>query len=283
MMSPETRKRKSRNTQVNSKNVSDGKSLHISDLISSQMMSGDYKCTICGKMFGNNQIFRLHSQIHGLREVGAIQEKIREQKSNLSEIEKKITAITSPAENKKAKKKIGLTKVRMEDCLRCDPCSCIYLDKNDYYKHMRNFHKITDLDSLKSSNTPAHFMLVDKPNNSTTGRKSSASKSGEQSTNTASLTKDCEKLFQATMKDIIKERWTQMISRSNLVEEPQKIKIKPDPDSGFPAYNVSSYPCNNVSNFPCNNVSSLPPEHYDMSHLLSQVEVKIETEAMNDL
>ncbi|XP_039292411.1 zinc finger protein 658B isoform X3 [Nilaparvata lugens] len=126
---------------------------------------GDYKCTICGKMFGNNQIFRLHSQIHGLREVGAIQEKIREQKSNLSEIEKKITAITSPAENKKAKKKIGLTKVRMEDCLRCDPCSCIYLDKNDYYKHMRNFHKITDLDSLKSSNTPAHFMLVDKPNN----------------------------------------------------------------------------------------------------------------------
>ncbi|RZF37801.1 hypothetical protein LSTR_LSTR007163 [Laodelphax striatellus] len=234
---------------------------------------GDYKCSSCGKLFGNEQIFRLHSQIHGLKEVGAIQERIREQKSNLNEIEKKITAITSPAEDKKEKKKIGLTKVRMEDCLRCDACSCIYVDKNDYYKHMRNFHKITNLDTLKSTytNTPGHFMLVDKPNNSTSKRKTSASKTGKQPTKTAvTTTNKCDKLFQATIKDIIKDRWTQMISRSR-VEDLQQVKIKPDPDAET---------CDNYS---LSNMSEVgPPENYDMSHLLSQVEVKIETEAMDD-
>lgn len=27
--------------------------------------------------------------------------------------------------------------------MRCDECSCIYIDRNDYYKHMRNFHKMS--------------------------------------------------------------------------------------------------------------------------------------------
>lgn len=40
-----------------------------------------------------------------------------------------------------AKKAVGLTKIRMEDCQRCDACSCIYLDERDYIKHMKNFHK----------------------------------------------------------------------------------------------------------------------------------------------
>lgn len=39
------------------------------------------------------------------------------------------------------KKSVGLTKIRMEDCQRCDACSCIYLDERDYIKHMKNFHK----------------------------------------------------------------------------------------------------------------------------------------------
>ncbi|KAJ1531950.1 hypothetical protein ONE63_000588 [Megalurothrips usitatus] len=39
------------------------------------------------------------------------------------------------------KKAVGLTKIRMEDCQRCDACSCIYLDERDYIKHMKNFHK----------------------------------------------------------------------------------------------------------------------------------------------
>lgn len=39
------------------------------------------------------------------------------------------------------KKAVGLTKIRMEDCQRCDACSCIYLDEKDYIKHMKNFHK----------------------------------------------------------------------------------------------------------------------------------------------
>ncbi|KAK9504248.1 hypothetical protein O3M35_010623 [Rhynocoris fuscipes] len=38
-------------------------------------------------------------------------------------------------------KKLGLTKIKMEDCLRCDACSCIYIDPADYYKHMKNFHE----------------------------------------------------------------------------------------------------------------------------------------------
>ena len=36
---------------------------------------------------------------------------------------------------------MGLTKIRMEDCRRCDACSCIYMDERDYIKHMKNFHK----------------------------------------------------------------------------------------------------------------------------------------------
>lgn len=40
-----------------------------------------------------------------------------------------------------AKKVVGLTKIRMEDCQRCDACSCIYIDERDYIKHMKNFHK----------------------------------------------------------------------------------------------------------------------------------------------
>jgi len=39
------------------------------------------------------------------------------------------------------KKFIGLTKIRLEDCMRCDACSCIYLDESDYNKHMKNFHR----------------------------------------------------------------------------------------------------------------------------------------------
>lgn len=37
--------------------------------------------------------------------------------------------------------RVGLTKLRMEDLHRCDACSCIYIDPEDYYKHMRNFHE----------------------------------------------------------------------------------------------------------------------------------------------
>jgi len=38
-------------------------------------------------------------------------------------------------------KRVGFTKIRMEDCFRCDACSCIYIEAEDYYKHMRNFHQ----------------------------------------------------------------------------------------------------------------------------------------------
>ncbi|XP_037077820.1 uncharacterized protein LOC119098881 isoform X2 [Pollicipes pollicipes] len=28
----------------------------------------------------------------------------------------------------------------LQNCLRCDACSCIYIDELDYYKHVRNYH-----------------------------------------------------------------------------------------------------------------------------------------------
>ncbi|KAF0294549.1 hypothetical protein FJT64_007795 [Amphibalanus amphitrite] len=31
----------------------------------------------------------------------------------------------------------------LQNCLRCDACSCIYLDELDYYKHVRNYHSST--------------------------------------------------------------------------------------------------------------------------------------------
>lgn len=54
------------------------------------------------------------------------------------------------------KKAVGLTKIRMEDCQRCDACSCIYLDERDYIKHMKNFHKqdVLKQEPIKPKNKP---------------------------------------------------------------------------------------------------------------------------------
>ena len=44
----------------------------------------------------------------------------------------------------------------MEDCQRCDACSCIYLDERDYIKHMKNFHKqdVIKQEPIKPRNKP---------------------------------------------------------------------------------------------------------------------------------
>ncbi|XP_054258325.1 uncharacterized protein LOC128983170 [Macrosteles quadrilineatus] len=177
----------------------------------------------------------------------------------LSEPKKKSSPRTK-VKPKPAKKQVGLTKIRMEDCLRCDACSCIYIDEKDYYKHMRNFHhKDVNKTPTKQQRSKrkcqscckqcrgSHCLPVKRP------------RATQPSSNL---------IFRFSMKDNIKNRWSKMLSQqlteSSLAGstpglcEPELVNIKSDLDR-----------------------IKQEPEP-DLSYLLSQVEVKIKTEPPDD-
>ncbi|CAG2061348.1 unnamed protein product [Timema podura] len=167
----------------------------------------------------------------------------KEQRDQLSGNECKTSSGQIPTQNNSspAKKVVGLTKIRLEDCLRCDACSCIYIDENDYNKHMKNFHR---QDSPKKHKQKKGCRSCCKHCNCR-GNHQQPSVQKERGNNN---------LFHYNIKD----RWTKMVSR-RLNPKEIKREIKPDPDG---------YPNNPFT------VSGV----IDYSHLLSQVEVKIKTE-----
>ncbi|XP_063242069.1 uncharacterized protein LOC134542080 [Bacillus rossius redtenbacheri] len=149
------------------------------------------------------------------------------------------TAGDSPASSEPgatpARKAVGLTKVRLEDCLRCDACSCIYLDQSDYDKHMNNFHRH---DSPKKLRQRRGCRSCCRHCNCR----------GDHQHQGVRKERGNNNLFHYNIKD----RWTKMLSR-RLQPGEVKREVKPDPDD-----------CPSV----------------DLSHLLSQVEVKIKTEPL---
>ncbi|XP_067010768.1 zinc finger protein 423 [Anabrus simplex] len=197
-----------------------------------------YLCPKCEKHFGNQHILQLHLRVHDSEQqqqvtVSPPQSLPLCDSNQLDNNSKDVTVKTSlvvsnkPSENCKppalkmsssiltAKKTPGLTKIRLEDCLRCDACSCIYIDKNDYNKHMKNFH-----------------------------RQNSPKKHNKQRKGCRSCCKHCncqgEHIHQSIQKERgnnnlfhynIKDRWTKMVSR-RLSKIKKEIKSDPDSDSG---------------------------------------------------
>ncbi|XP_014244139.1 uncharacterized protein LOC106663651 isoform X2 [Cimex lectularius] len=140
--------------------------------------------------------------------------------------------------------RVGLTKVKMEECLRCDACSCIYIDPQDYYKHMRNFHqKFNTVIPRSRRKVTQQITLLSTMNEMEI--KPKQEKQVKKTVNADETTKDTRNI-----QEHIKNRWSKVIlERLKLPEQPVKIKEEPPDD--------------------------------DYSYLLGNVEVKIKTEPMD--
>uniref|UniRef100_A0A1B6K951 C2H2-type domain-containing protein n=1 Tax=Graphocephala atropunctata TaxID=36148 RepID=A0A1B6K951_9HEMI len=164
---------------------------------------------------------------------------------------KKSSSHKTKGRSKPVKKAIGLTKVKMEDCLRCDACSCIYIDDKDYYKHMRNFHQVDVTNNLP----------IPQPKSKRKCRSCCKQCRGAHCTSVKrprATQRASNLIFKINMQNNIQDRWTRMVSQQlsespmpefqsvpDIKSDPDTVTIKPDPD---------------------------------LSHLLSQVEVRIKTE-----
>ncbi|KAJ9573724.1 hypothetical protein L9F63_008887, partial [Diploptera punctata] len=201
-----------------------------------------FQCPRCEKHFGNKKILQLHLRVHQSNEDVQMESSHKEESQELSSesnFELNQNELQSSPANKKL---IGLTKIRLEDCMRCDACSCIYLDATDYNKHMKNFHR---------QNSP-------KKHRQKKGCRSCCKHcncKGNHQHHSLQKERGNNNLFHYNIKD----RWSKMVSR-RLSPEKIKQEIKADPD----------YETNNT-------ITTL-----DYSHLLSQVEVKIKTEPPDD-
>lgn len=121
--------------------------------VTSAEHQGVYKCFRCQKQFGQPEILQLHALLHEsserAEEGGSVDNdeppkgaEYDKKCFNFGENERDDSAMkTDNHHTYFPKKNIGLTKVKLEDCLRCDECSCIYIHENDYRKHMKNFHR----------------------------------------------------------------------------------------------------------------------------------------------
>ncbi|KAG8232026.1 hypothetical protein J437_LFUL012050 [Ladona fulva] len=190
-----------------------GKDFNIKEMESnSSVSSGNQQdllmCSICDKQFGQPEILQLHALIHDSSEKaeeggtfanndppkGAVYDKCcfgpsAQDRANMrNEFSSSLT-----------KRSIGLTKVKLEDCLRCDECSCIYIHENDYRKHMKNFHRE---DSSRKNKQKKGCRSCCKQCNC------------RQSYKTIQKERGNNNLFHYNIKD----RWSKMVSRRLKVE-----------------------------------------------------------------
>lgn len=105
-----------------------------------------FQCPRCEKHFGHQQILQLHLRVHESNSDSQLKTSHKENEAVKSgQLNNTSSCIQTNNERIQSspsyKKFIGLTKIRLEDCMRCDACSCIYLDESDYKKHMKNFHR----------------------------------------------------------------------------------------------------------------------------------------------
>ncbi|XP_014280753.1 uncharacterized protein [Halyomorpha halys] len=111
-------------------------------------------CEKCRKEFVDEDSLSLHQELHNINENPFPETEIilrrdllykevkkqQEMEGGRKEVTRKMSYKPRRI-YKPLSKRVGLTKIRVEDCLRCDACSCIYIDERDYFKHMRNFHQ----------------------------------------------------------------------------------------------------------------------------------------------
>ncbi|XP_047110741.1 zinc finger and BTB domain-containing protein 17-like [Schistocerca piceifrons] len=179
-----------------------------------------HQCPKCKKAFAHGQILQLHIRVHEgdgqktedcTRVVTTVHEPGQSSSS---------AAVSHPIQQQQQqqqqlglpqKKPVGLTKIRLEDCLRCDACSCIYIDKSDYNKHMRNFHqKVTS----KKQKIKKECKSCCRHCNC----------KGNHKHHSVEKERGNNNLFHYNIKD----RWSKMVSqRINIKEVKQKIKQEP--------------------------------------------------------
>lgn len=180
-----------------------------------------HQCPKCKKAFAHGQILQLHIRVHegsGQKNEDWTQVATPAQEpghSSLSTAESQHTQQPQQQQPQQLglpqKKPVGLTKIRLEDCLRCDACSCIYIDKSDYNKHMRNFHqKVTSKKQKMKKECKSCCRHCNCK--------------GNHKHHNVDKERGNNNLFQCNIKD----RWSKMVSqRINIGEVKQKIKQEP--------------------------------------------------------
>ncbi|XP_059480589.1 uncharacterized protein LOC132199687 [Neocloeon triangulifer] len=198
-----------------------------------------YGCPHCILDFEVREVLRDHMKTHEVPM--QIPQPIRQLPSPVDKPAAAANQEKQPSPTKPAAaKKIGFTKIRFEDCKRCDECSCIYLYEKDYEKHMRNFHRRKELRKSKKLKK---------------GCRSCCNQCNCKDDHTAPVTVETERGNKNLFHFNIKDRWSKVVSKSimDVCNEPQldeeMIVVKEEPQGEI-----------------------------DLTHLLSQVEVKIKTE-----
>ncbi|XP_065346897.1 uncharacterized protein LOC135944089 isoform X2 [Cloeon dipterum] len=197
-----------------------------------------YGCPHCSLDFEVREVLREHMKTHEIPI--AVPQPIRPFSAPV-EKPAPVTEKQQPSPTKQvAAKRIGFTKIRFEDCKRCDECSCIYLHEKDYEKHMRNFHRRKELRKSKKLKK---------------GCRSCCNHCNCKDDHTAPVTVETERGNKNLFHFNIKDRWSKVVSKS-IVEVCNGTKF----DEQMTV------------------VKDEPQNDLDLTHLLSQVEVKIKTE-----
>ncbi|CAB3368132.1 Hypothetical predicted protein [Cloeon dipterum] len=154
-----------------------------------------YGCPHCSLDFEVREVLREHMKTHEIPI--AVPQPIR---PFSAPVEKPAPAAEKqqPSPTKQAKR-IGFTKIRFEDCKRCDECSCIYLHEKDYEKHMRNFHRRKELRKSKKLKK---------------GCRSCCNHCNCKDDHTAPVTVETERGNKNLFHFNIKDRWSKVVSKS---------------------------------------------------------------------
>ncbi|XP_071449427.1 uncharacterized protein [Hetaerina americana] len=202
------------------------KEMESDSAASSAEGQGIYECTKCQKKFRQPEVLQLHTLLHESSEVaeeaGALDNAEppkgteNDKCFNFGDSESGSKTVKTEFLQSSSKRSVGLTKVKLEDCLRCDECSCIYIHENDYKKHMKNFHKG---DTSRKSKQRKGCRSCCKQCNC------------RQSYKTIQKERGNNNLFHYNIKD----RWSKMVSRrlklepaNDSVNNYEAVKMEPD-------------------------------------------------------
>uniref|UniRef100_A0A0A9W872 C2H2-type domain-containing protein n=3 Tax=Lygus hesperus TaxID=30085 RepID=A0A0A9W872_LYGHE len=192
-------------------------------------------------------------------------------------------------------KRVGLTKIRMEDCLRCDACSCIYIDPQDYYKHMRNFHqKYNTVIPRTRRRSPHRTSQQDLPVSSPEEVTLTTSRAGPLWTLPLRNEKPKEQkapldttfVAESIIRQSIKSRWSKVVSERLSTAKRPRLVVEGSPETPeFPSQiKIDGQPVEAVGVVfdPNLRIKEEPADEDNILDLLSQVEVKIKTEPPDD-
>ncbi|CAH1403633.1 unnamed protein product [Nezara viridula] len=194
-------------------------------------------CEKCRKEFLDKDSLILHQELHNINENPFPEKEIilrrdllykevrkqQEMEGGRAEVTKKMSYKPRRI-YKPMSKRVGLTKIRVEDCLRCDACSCIYIDERDYFKHMRNFHQ--------KYNTIIPRSRIKSPLHHKSCNNSDSQQEQEQSLNNKTTDPLILPIINdAQIREKIKSRWNKVSQSSMPGHAEAVISVKFSPNS----------------------------------------------------